>query len=75
MGDSQVSDYYAAVSGAQLDNTQGGYTFPCSASLPTLSFKIGPTDYATIPATYLNFGPTSPGSKFALPPVPQLLMI
>jgi hypothetical protein len=58
MGDSQVSQYYSGVSGAQLDNTQGGYTFPCGTSLPTLSFLIGPSDYATISAQYLNFGPT-----------------
>lgn len=58
MGDSQVSQYYSGVSGAQLDNTQGGYTFPCGTSLPTLSFLIGSSNYATIPASLLNFGPT-----------------
>jgi hypothetical protein len=56
MGDAAVDAYYAAVSGASYDNSQGGYTFPCSATLPTLSFRIGSTSYATIPASLLNFG-------------------
>jgi Eukaryotic aspartyl protease len=56
MGDDQVSKYYAAVEGATLDNSQGGYVFPCSATLPTLSFEIGSGGYATIPAKYMNFG-------------------
>jgi hypothetical protein len=47
---------YTEVSGASYDSSQGGYTFPCSATLPTLSILIGPTYYATIPASLLNFG-------------------
>jgi aspergillopepsin I len=47
---------YAKVSGASYDSSQGGYTFPCSATLPTLSFLIGSTNYATIPASLMNFG-------------------
>jgi hypothetical protein len=58
MQESQVKNYYSGVSGAKLDNSQGGYTFPCGANLPTLSFMIGDSDYATIPASILNFGPT-----------------
>lgn len=56
MGDEQVSNYYAAVQGAKLDNQQGGYVFPCSATLPTLSVAIGDGGFADIPAKYLNFG-------------------
>jgi hypothetical protein len=56
MSDTQVEKYYAAVDGAKLDDTQGGYVFPCDADLPTLSFRLGSTDYADIPAKYLNFG-------------------
>lgn len=63
MEDSQVSQYYSGVSGAQVDDSQGGYTFPCDATLPTLSFLIGPSNYADIPAKYLNFGPTADGSS------------
>lgn len=58
MGDSAVQAYYSQVSGSSYDSSQGGYVFPCSASLPTLSFKIGPTDYGTlflIDADFLKF--------------------
>jgi hypothetical protein len=59
MGDSAVTAYYNQVSGSSYSNSDGGYIFPCSATLPTLSFKIGSTDYATIPASLLNFGAAS----------------
>jgi hypoxanthine-guanine phosphoribosyltransferase len=38
---SVVKTYYSQVSGAVLDNTQGGYTFPCAATLPNLVIGIG----------------------------------
>jgi hypothetical protein len=41
MGDSAVDAYYAQVSSATYDSQQGGYVFPCSATLPSLSFRIG----------------------------------
>ncbi|CZR62848.1 probable aspartic proteinase precursor [Phialocephala subalpina] len=63
MGDSAVTAYYNQVSGASYSSSQGGYIFPCSATLPTLSFKIGST-YATIPASLLNFGTASGSSCF-----------
>lgn len=56
MSDAQVAKYYAKVSGAVDDSSVGGYTFPCDATLPTLSFRVGTSAYATIPAKYLNFG-------------------
>jgi aspergillopepsin I len=40
MSDSAVTNYYKKVSGASYDSSQGGYTFPCSATLPTLSIAI-----------------------------------
>jgi len=64
MGDSAVDAYYAKVSGASYDSSQGGYTFPCSATLPTLSFRLGSTSYATIPASLLNFGTASGSTCF-----------
>ena len=64
MGDSAVEAYYAKVSGSSYSSSQGGYIFPCSATLPTLSFKIGPTYYATIPSSLLNFGTASGSSCF-----------
>ncbi len=55
MGDTAVEAYYAQVPGATYDSEQGGYTFDCDAKLPTLSFKVGSTSYATIPASLMNF--------------------
>ncbi|KAL3418883.1 Endothiapepsin [Phlyctema vagabunda] len=62
--DAAVDAYYAQVSGAKYSSSEGGYVFPCSATLPTLSFKIGPTYYATIPGKLLNFGTTSGSTCF-----------
>ena len=61
MSDSAVTNYYKKVSGASYDSSQGGYTFPCSATLPTLSIAIG-SGFATIPSSLLNFGSTGSGS-------------
>ncbi|KAI9731415.1 MAG: Type I transmembrane sorting receptor [Claussenomyces sp. TS43310] len=58
MGDDAVSQYYSGVSGSSYDDSQQGYTFPCSATLPSLSVLIGDTNYATIGAEYLNYGAT-----------------
>ncbi|KAI0397957.1 secreted aspartic proteinase precursor [Xylariaceae sp. FL0594] len=53
---SVVSAYYAQVSGARNDASAGGWTFPCSASLPTFTFGIG-SARITIPARYINYAP------------------
>jgi hypothetical protein len=62
MGDSAVTNYYNQVSGASYDSSQGGYTFDCSATLPTLSIAIGDSGFATIPSSLLNFGSTGSGN-------------
>ena len=54
--DDIVSDYYSAVPGAQYDPQQGGYTYPCSTSLPDISFIIG-SYKATVPGSYVNYAP------------------
>jgi len=51
-----AAKYYASVKGAKNDQTQGGYTFPCSATLPDLSLAIG-SAYANIPGSALNYAP------------------
>lgn len=51
-----VSAYYSEVSGAQKDPQQGGYTYPCSTTLPDISFQIG-SYRATVPGSYVNYGP------------------
>jgi aspergillopepsin I len=65
MDDDIVSAYYDEVDGAQYDNSQGGYTFPCSADLP--DFALGISDYnAVIPGSFMNFAPVSQGSSSKL---------
>ena len=62
MSDAAVEAYYAQVSSSSYSSSDGGYVFPCSATLPTLSFRIGSTAYATISASLMNFG-TASGSN------------
>jgi hypothetical protein len=63
MSPTAVRTYYSSVPSARLDNSLGGYVFPCSATLPTLSFSVGTAGYATIPSQFLNFGPAYLGSS------------
>ncbi|KAF2767162.1 Asp-domain-containing protein [Teratosphaeria nubilosa] len=39
--DDIVEAYYKQVSNAEYSNTQGGYTYPCSASLPSFGVQVG----------------------------------
>ena len=57
-----VSAYYAKVSGASYNSGQGGYTFPCSATLPSFTVGIGSGRF-TIPGTYINYAPVSSTGK------------
>ncbi|KAL6705576.1 Aspartic protease snp2 [Coniothyrium glycines] len=58
-----VKAYYAKVSGAELDSTQGGYTFPCSATLPDFSITIGGVKQV-VPGKYINYAPVSSSTCF-----------
>lgn len=60
--DAAVSAYYSGVQGAQNDQQQGGYTFPCSADLPDLTLTIGGND-VTVPGSLINFAPLEEGSS------------
>ena len=57
-----VQAYYKGVSGAKLDSSQGGYTFPCSATLPSITLGIG-SYKAVVPGAYVVYAPTSSGSS------------
>jgi aspergillopepsin I len=57
MDDAVVSAYYKQVRSAKYDNSQGGYTFPCSTTLPSFSVGIG-SYHAAIPGSFMNFAPT-----------------
>ena len=60
--DDVVTAYYSSVNGAQNDQSQGGYTFPCSATLPDFTLTIGGNDI-TVPGSLVNFAPISEGSS------------
>lgn len=59
-----VTAYYAKVSGAQYVSSQGGYTFPCSATLPSITLGIGAYK-AVVPGSYINYAPATSTSKFS----------
>lgn len=60
--DSVVSDYYGSISGAQNDQSAGGYVFPCSADVPAFVVGVESSQF-TIPSSYMNLGPISDGSS------------
>ncbi|KAI0390720.1 aspartic peptidase domain-containing protein [Xylariaceae sp. FL0594] len=60
--DTVVKAYYADVDGAQFDQQQGGYVFPCDASLPDLTFSPGDASI-TIPGQYINYAPADASGK------------
>ncbi|MCJ1404702.1 Type I transmembrane sorting receptor [Xylographa trunciseda] len=58
-----VKAYYAKVSGAQNSNAAGGYIFPCSATLPSITLGIG-SYKAVVPGSYINYAPYSGSTCF-----------
>ncbi|MCJ1319411.1 Type I transmembrane sorting receptor [Xylographa vitiligo] len=55
---SAVKAYYAKVTGAAYSADEGGYVFPCAASLPKFTLGIG-TYKAVVPGTYVNYAPVN----------------
>ena len=58
-----VKAYYAKVSGATNSASQGGYIFPCSATLPSITLGIG-SYRAVVPGSYINYAPATGSRKF-----------
>lgn len=54
--DDIVDSYYGAVQGAKNDQQQGGYTYPCAAELPEISFEID-SYTAVVPGTFITYAP------------------
>ncbi|KAK5996749.1 Endothiapepsin [Cladobotryum mycophilum] len=54
--DNVVDSYYNSVQSAQFDDQQGGYTFDCSASLPSFNFGVG-SSTITVSGDLLNYAP------------------
>ena len=64
--DAIVSAYYSKVQGATYNSYQGGFTFPCSVSLPSITLGIG--DYkAVVPGSYMIYAPLGGGSTSEWP--------
>ncbi|KAI0853072.1 endothiapepsin [Daldinia vernicosa] len=61
--DTIVTAYYRQVSGAKLDSQQGGYVFPCTASLPDFVFGVEDAKF-TIPGQYINYAPVDDSTCF-----------
>ncbi|KXJ97283.1 putative endothiapepsin precursor [Microdochium bolleyi] len=63
--DNVVSDYYSNVSGAQNDESAGGFTFPCDAAAPDFSFAVNDQGASiTIPGALMNLGDAGNGACF-----------
>ncbi|TVY34324.1 Aspartic protease [Lachnellula occidentalis] len=56
-----VNAYYSQVTGAVNNQTVGGVTFPCSATLPDLMVDIGGNYMAQIKGEDINFSQVDPG--------------
>ncbi|KAK6532057.1 Type I transmembrane sorting receptor [Orbilia ellipsospora] len=54
MSDQVVKNYYSKVSNSQYVAAQGGWTYPCSVTLPDLYVPFG-NSFAKIPGTYLKY--------------------
>jgi aspergillopepsin I len=63
LDDAVVSAYYSAVSGAQQSESQGGYIYDCSATLPSLGVAIG-DHIVTLNGADLTFAPLGDGTCF-----------
>jgi len=64
-----VTAYYKGT-GATYDSSQGGYTFPCTTTLPDLTLGIG-SYKAVIPGSYINYAPTDNTGTSKWPPRPM----
>lgn len=60
--DAIVRAYYGSVRGSGYNYAEGGYTYPCSATLPSLTIGIG-TYRAVIPGSYITYAPVNSISK------------
>lgn len=61
--DAVAQAYYSQVQGAQNDPNVGGYTFPCSSTLPDFAVGAGGSYMAVIPGSDINFAPVDPQSQ------------
>ena len=65
-----VSAYYSKVTNARNSAAYGGYVFPCSATLPSITLGIG-TYKAVVPGSFMNYAPVTTGSSSKLHMTPS----
>lgn len=70
LSQSSTDSYWSQVSSATYDDSQGGYIFPCSTSLPDFSITISGYT-ATVPGSYINYAPVDDTSMPPFPPFPS----
>jgi aspergillopepsin I len=58
-----VKAYYAQVPDALMDDSAGGYVFPCDTKLPSFAVSVG-SYHAYIPSKLLNFNQVSKNNCF-----------
>ncbi|KAK4704863.1 hypothetical protein P7C70_g1350, partial [Phenoliferia sp. Uapishka_3] len=61
--DSAVTAIYDAIPGAKLDSSQGGYVYPASATIPSLTFAVG-DNFFTLNAEDFAYGDATDGFVF-----------
>lgn len=59
-----VEGYYSKVQGAQLNQTMGGFTVPCAATLPDLDLDVGGKYMARVAGSDINFAQVGGGNCF-----------
>ena len=52
LDDTTVNAIYKSISGAKLDNTQGGYIYPSNAKVPTVTLAVGDTQFTINPEDF-----------------------
>jgi hypothetical protein len=63
-----INAYYSKVQGAVNNATVGGVTFPCSATLPDMTFDVGGSFQATVKGKDINFAPVdASGTSKSIP--------
>ncbi|KAL8844810.1 MAG: hypothetical protein Q9205_004847 [Flavoplaca limonia] len=50
-----VEAYWSQVEGAEMNDAEGGVTFPCNTQLPDFHIALGPTYTAIVPGDLMNY--------------------
>lgn len=69
-----VDAYYDEVPSASYNSGQGGYTFPCGTTLPSITLAIGSYS-AVVPGSFVQYAPIDQSgiSEFCLNPNAQII--